>query len=424
MFLRLSFLTGFLLTILPYCHAADWPQWRGPERNEISKETDLNANWGAKEPRLLWGFEKAGSGYSGPAVVGSTLYCLGAESGKEFAFALDVGSGKELWRQELGKAYENDYGGGPRCTPTVDGDRLYVILGGGGLHCLDAKTGHIQWSKDFKKDFNGSLMSGWGFSESPLIDGDHLLCSPGGSGGTIVCLDKKSGKLVWRTKELMDSASYASIIAADVLGTKQYIQVTAKGVAGIAPKDGKLLWYIERPGHRVAVIPTAIHNDGYVYVTAGYGCGCELIKLSKSGEKFTAKSVYANKDMANQHGGVVSLDGYVYGWSGTSGRAGKWICQELKSGKVSWSEENKLEGGSLTCAGGRLYLYGEKSGTVVQLEASPSSWKEDGRLTIPKQSSITSPKGPTGKKWTHPVIANGKLYLRDQDLLYCYDLKP
>src|SRR5579871_888941 len=277
----------------------DWPQWRGPDRNEISKESGIRTKF-TENPKLLWSYEKAGSGYSGPAVVGNILYCLGAGD-KEFAFALDTETGKEIWRSELDKRFTNGWGDGPRSTPTVDGDRLYCILGGGGLYCLDVKDGHTVWSKNFQKDFGGKLMSGWGFSESPLVDGDKLLCTPGGTEGAIVALNKKDGELIWRSKDEQDSAAYSSIVAAHVDGVHQFIQVTQHGVAGVKAEDGSLLWYFDRPGQKVAVIPTAIVHDNYVYVTAGYGCGCALIKLTKNGNKFDAKEVYANKNMANHH---------------------------------------------------------------------------------------------------------------------------
>jgi outer membrane protein assembly factor BamB len=331
---------------------------------------------------------------------------------------MDTSTGKDRWRTTLGPTFKNPpWGDGPRSTPTVDGDRLYVIRGGGGLHCLDAKSGKIVWSKDFRKDFQGQLMSGWGYSESPLIDGNLLICSPGGGAGTIVALDKASGKLVWRSKDVRDAAAYSSVIVADVDGVRQYIQLTGKGVVGVRAKDGAKLWYYEREGHRTAVIPTAIYHAGHVYVTAGYGCGCDLIKLTKEGNTFKADQVYANKNMVNHHGGVVLLDGFVYGFSDGKG----WVCQDFMSGKTNWEEKGRGRPGkgSVTCVAGHLFCYDEGTGNLYVTEANPKAWKDKGMLSLPKKTDIRS---KNGRIWTHPVIANGKLYLRDQDLLFCFDM--
>jgi outer membrane protein assembly factor BamB len=348
--------------------------------------------------------------------VGNVLYILGADD-SEFATAINTNSGKEIWRTPLGNKFRNGpWGDGPRSTPTVDGDRLYFIRAEGGLHCLDSNTGKEIWKKDFKKDFKGQLMTNWGYSESPLIDGDHLVCTPGGSEGSIICLNKSTGETIWRCKELSDKAAYASVIAAEVDGVRQYIQVLHQGIAGVRASDGKLLWYYSRPG-RTATIPTAIYDDHHVYVTAGYGVGCDLIKLTRDGEKFNAEKVYANKNMTNHHGGVVLLNGYVYGFSDGKG----WVCQDFKTGEIKWDQKGRAPGkGSVTCVGGYLFCYDEGSGNVHVGEAGPNGWKQTGVIKLPKKSEIRS---PNGKFWTHPVIANGKLYLRDQDLLFCFDVK-
>ncbi len=227
--------------------AADWPQWRGPDRNEVSKETGIRTKFGPGGPKLLWTVDNLGNGYSGPAIVGNILYILGAD-GSEFAEAINVQTGKQIWRTPLGSIFKyQQWGDGPRSTPTVDGNRLYLIRADGSLHCLDANTGAQIWTKHFLNDFNGRLMNKWGFSESPLVDGDHLICTPGGSDGAIICLDKANGNVVWRCKEATDAATYASIIAADVDGVRQYIQVLEGGIIGVRASDGKQLWYYKRP---------------------------------------------------------------------------------------------------------------------------------------------------------------------------------
>jgi outer membrane protein assembly factor BamB len=419
MYLRLSVITATLVLATSGTFAADWPQWRGPDRNEVSKETGIRTKFGANGPKVLWSVENLGRGYSAPAVVGNVLYILGAED-SEFAAALNTATGKEIWRTPLGDKYKNGYGDGPRSTTTFDGDRLYFVRGDGSLHCLDANTGKEIWKKQFKQDFKGQLMSGWGFSESPLIDGDHLICTPGGRDGSIICLNKSDGSTVWRCKEVTDAAAYASIIAADVDGVHQYIQVLHQGIAGVRASDGKLLWYYDRPG-KTATVPTAIYHDHHVYVTAGYNVGCDMFKLTKDGEEFKTEKVYSNQNLVNHHGGVVLLDGFIYGHSYQGPNKG-WVCQEFLTGKIKWTSDGKggPGKGSLTYAAGHLFCYDEKTGNLHIAEASPKAWKETGVIKLPKKSSD---RFRNDNCWTHPVIANGKLYLRDQDLLFCFDVK-
>jgi outer membrane protein assembly factor BamB len=272
-------------------------------------------------------------------------------------------------------------------------------------------------------DLNGQMMSGWGYTESPLVDGSKVVCTPGGPSGTIAALDKNTGKPLWRSTELTDTASYSSCIVADVGGIRQYIALTGEGVAGVAADDGRLLWHYVQPAgkYRVAVVATPIFHHHCVYVSADYNAGCDLIKLSPDGQRMKAEKVYANHNMENHHGGVVLVNGYLYGCSGNAnGRPTRWVCEDFGTGSNVWEEGSKLEAGSLTCAEGLLYCYSQSHGTVVLIEPSPEGWKEHGRFAIPRQTTRRSPKGGI---WTHPVVANGHLYLRDQELLYCYDVK-
>jgi outer membrane protein assembly factor BamB len=404
--------------------AADWPQWRGPNRDDVSKETGLLKSWPKNGPPLLWTFKDAGIGFSGPAVVGDRLYTMGAREDTEYLFALDTATGKEVWATKLGPRFKNPYGDGPRSTPTVDGDWLYVFSPGevaernsqGELVCLEKATGKIKWQHEVKKDFGGQQMSVWGYSESPLIDGDHLIFTPGGKQGTLAALDKKTGEVVWRSKELTDAAAYSSVVIAEVGGVRQYIQQTGQAVVGVAAKDGKLLWRQAKPVFRTAIIPTPIVHGDNVYVTAGYGVGCDLFKLTPVSAGTKAERIYdadTRKTVENKHGGVVLVGEHVYGW--TDADRGKWVCQELKTGKIVW-ESKALGRGSVTYAEGMLYCYSEADGTAVLAEASPAGWKEHGRFKIPE-------KKKPGSIWTHPVVANGKLFLRDQELLYCFDIR-
>jgi outer membrane protein assembly factor BamB len=396
--------------------AADWPQWRGPDRTDISRETGLLKTWPQGGPKLLWTYTDAGSGYSGPAVVGNHLFIAGTDDRSDLVLALDTRTGNKLWSTPIGPRFSHGRGSGPRGSPTVDGELLFALGGQGDLACVEGATGKQRWQVNLKRELGGQMMSGWGYSESPLVDGDKVVCTPGGSQGTLAALDKKTGKVLWRSKELTDPAGYSSIVVAEIGGIRQYVQMTGKGVAGVAADDGRLLWRYPKTAYRIAVVPTPIVHDNFVFVSAGYGAGCDLLKLTADGKAFRVEPVYTNKNMVNHHGGVVLVGKYLYGYSDGKG----WVCMEFKTGKIAWQERRKLDKGSLTYADGHLYCYGEGQGTVVLVKASPEGWKEDGRFTIPRESKIREPQG---KIWTHPVVANGRLYLRDQELIFCYEVK-
>jgi len=399
-------------------NAQDFPRWRGANNDAIYKGAGLNLDFSAKKPPLAWTFRQAGSGYSSPVIVGNTLYMSGAADGKDFAFALDTQTGKLKWKQTLGEEYVQDRGDGPRGTITIDGDRLYLIRGAGQIHCLSAADGKVIWQKDFVKDFGGKIMSQWGYSESPLVDGNLVICTPGSATqGTMFALDKNTGTIVWASKEWTDEAGYSSPIVAEINGVRQYIQQSNKGVAGVSAKDGKLLWRVEIEGYRVAVIPTPVYQDNVVYVTSGYNAGCNAIRLTKAGDKFKPEIVYANKNMVNHHGGVVLLNGHIYGFSDPSG----WVCQNLKTGEQVWKERIKDVGkGAILAVNDRLLLHDERTGLLTIIAASPDGWKEFGRLEMPERTNMPTMDNMI---WAHPVVANGKLYLRDHDLLFCFDLK-
>ena len=401
-------------------NAQDWPQFRGPDREGIFKGEGVNLEWSSKKPALLWTFREAGEGYTAPTIIGTTLYCQGASEGSDFAFALDTQTGKLKWKQNLGQAYVDAQGrgNGSRGSVTVDGDKLYLVRGGGFINCLSAADGSVLWQKDFKADFGGILMSQWGFSESPLVDGNVVLCMPGGDGGVMVALDKSTGNVVWRSTEWIDQASYSSPIVAEIDGIRQYILLARSGVAGVAAKDGKLLWKADVGGNRTAVIPTVIYHDHIVYVTSSSNGGCAGLRIVKEGEGFRVDTLYINRYMENHHGGVVLMNGYIYGFSNTSG----WMCQDLKTGEIVWSERSREAGkGSLLAVNDRLLLLDERTGQLTVIAASPDGWKEFGSLPIPERTkTITTLDNMV---WTHPVIANGKLYVRDHDLLFCFDVK-
>ncbi len=405
-------------------HTNYWPQWRGLHHDNVSTETGLLKTWPDGGPKLLWTYAAAGIGYSGPAIVGDRLYTMGADEQNDYVLALDVRQGKKVWSKPIGADVGNAYGSGPRGTPTVDGDRLYALSSGGELVCLKIDNGARVWSVSLTGP--GGLGGGrpvWNYAESPLVDGEQVICTPGGSRGTLAALDKHTGKVLWRSEALTDPAGYSSVVPTTVGGVRQYVQLTMKGVAGVAAKDGRLLWYYPNKKYRTAVIPSPIVHDDYVYAVAGYGAGAVLLKLTPDGDGTKAEQVYDEESMRlmdNKHEGVVRIGDYVYGWSD---RGNVWLCQEFKTGKKIWTSQ-KLGRGSLTCADGQLYCYSEHDGTVVLIDASPQGWEEKGRFTIPQQSKFPRPpRRRSDNIWTHPVVANGCLYLRDQELIFCYKVK-
>lgn len=388
----------------------DWPQWRGPNRDDVSRERGLLQEWPDGGPPRLWVYRDAGLGYSGFSVVGNTLYTMGARNGKEFLIALDATSGSQKWATEMSPMLENRWGDGPRGTPTVDGDRVYALSGTGTLVCANTSDGRILW-RAAMQDFGGRRPT-WGYCESVLIDGEKALCTPGGSQGTVVALNKANGELIWQSKGFTEGAQYSSIIAFDHNDKRQYAQLTQAKLAGLDGQTGEVLWSTDWHG-RTAVIPTPIFHDGHVYISSGYGAGCKCVKLEADGQ---AGVVYENTVMTNHHGGVVLVGKHLFGYSDGKG----WVCQDFKSGEMVWNERRKLGKGCLTFADGRFYLLDERSGMVALIEASSEGYKEHGRFKLEPQSEQRSPSGAI---WTHPVVANGRLYLRDQEFICCYDVK-
>jgi outer membrane protein assembly factor BamB len=333
--------------------ALDWPQWRGPDRTDVSKETGLLESWPAGGPKRLWLYENAGAGYAGPAIVAGKLFTMGTRDGAEILIALDANLGKELWYARIAELFKESRGDGPRSTPTVDGDQVYAMSGQGNLVCASTADGRILWQQSMT-DLGGKRPQ-WGYTESPLVDGDQVVCTPGGNKGALAAFDKNSGKLRWQSADFTDVAHYSSIISENVNGASQYVQLTSQSIVGIAPKDGKVLWKTSFPG-RVAVIPTPIHRDGQVYVTAGYGVGCKSVKIGPNNQVST---LYENKVMKNHHGGVVLVGDYLYGHADPG-----WVCQNFKSGEEVWNHRG-FGKGAIAYADGMLYCLDEGSGTVV-----------------------------------------------------------
>ena len=396
------------------CSSEDWPSWRGPNRDDISTETGLLNTWPEGGPVKLWTSKDAGLGYSGVSIANGVLFTMGAdgttEESNEFVIAINVESGEKIWQTNVGQFLDNGWGGGPRSTPTISGDRLVAISGKGEVVCLSTSDGVEKWRASLT-GLGGTIPS-WGFCESALIDGDKVLVTPGGENGTIACFNLQTGEKIWQSAEIKEPANYASIIAVDHFGKRQYIQLTGQKVFGL-DGNGKLLWQQDFPG-RIAVVPTPIYRDGQVYVTAGYGTGCLLLNITANNkvEKF-----YDNKVMKNQHGGVLLVGDYLFGHSDDNGI----ICQNFNSGDLVWSDKKKNDAKiAVTYADGLLYCLSENSGECFLVEASAAEYKEVSRFKMDPQ---TTQRNPNGGIWTHPVISNGRLYLRDQDVICCYRIK-
>ena len=389
--------------------AAPWPQWRGPTRNNISTETGLLKEWPKGGPPMLWKQNGIGKGFSDISVADGKIFTMGDLQDACYVFALGEDGKEIVWKSKVGPVGGGGGYPGPRCTPTYSNGSIVALGQFGDLVCLDAKTGQERWRHNLEHDFHGVMMSGWGYAESPLVDQNHVICTPGGKDGTMLALNLENGEPVWRSKDLTDPAAYASPVIAEIGGKHQYVQLTSESVAGVSAEDGSLLWRAPRKG-QTAVIPTPIVKGDEVFVTSGYGVGCNLFKITAENGKFTAKEVYANKHMQNHHGGVVLVGDYIYG----SSDPGILTCLKFDDGSVKWKDRS-IGKGSLTCADGKLYLRSEGSGTVALIDATPDGYHLVSQFDQPDRSSANA--------WPHPVIADGKLFLRDQDLLFCYDVK-
>lgn len=438
-----------ILGTLCCCHlawmdakAADWPQWRGPNRDGKSADTGLLQEWPNEGPPLAWKVDKLGGGDSAPAVAAGRVFLMSNRGQEEVVWALSEKDGSEIWVTPLGPAFSQRASQGkegPGCTPTVDGERLYVEGLAGNVACLQAADGKILWQRSMTEDFGGRVPM-WSYRESPLVDGDKVIVTPGGPDAILVALNKLTGETIWKAK-LPDSpsgaseapgssrggrggpgggagASYASPIAIDFDGQRQYVQLTARALIGVAASDGNFLWRYDKPANRMGInCSTPLYQDGAVFASSAYGAGGGLVKLSKGADgTIKAEEVYAAKDMQSHHGGMILLDGCLYGATGGN-EGGALMCLDFATGKVLWDQRDAVgrrAKGSLTLADGRFY-YRMEDGVVCLIEPSSKQYVERGRFQQPDRTRLPA--------WSHPVVANGRLYVRDQDALFCYDVK-
>jgi outer membrane protein assembly factor BamB len=394
--------------------AASWPQWRGPNRNGLSPEKGLNTDWETKPPKLLWTADGVGNGYASVSVGDGQIYTIGKFPGGESVVALDSNDGSVLWNRTSTTASPSNGGyPGPRCTPTLDGDRLYVISSDGKLACLKRSDGSLLWTRDFVKEWRGRVPH-WGYSESPLVDGELVLGTPGGSEAMIVALNKNTGEEVWKSATGGSGAGYSSIVISNGAGVKQYVQLTSRGVIGVRASDGQFLWEYNKVANGTANIPTPVTTGDFVFCSTGYGAGAALLKLSRNGQEVQADEQYFLKgnEFQNHHGGMLLVGDHIYAGSGHG--SGLPACVELKTGKLMWGRQRGAGNGSAAVVyfdGHIVFRY--QNGTLALVEAKPQSYRLKGTLTPDYQER---------ESWSHPVIAGGRLYLREQNKLMCYDL--
>jgi len=393
---------------------ADWPQWRGPHRDAVSAETGLLKEWPTNGPTLAWELTGLGKGYSSVVIAGGTLFTMG-NIDAQYMLAFKLSDRSLLWKAKVGAPNDQAHS-----TPTVDGDLVYTIGTAGDVVCVKVSDGSEVWRKSLTVDFGGKA-PGWNFSESPLIDGDKLVCTPGGDSTVMVALNKKTGAVVWKyaptEAQKPGLAAHASIVVSEAAGVRQYVTLMQRGAVGVSAADGKLLWVYPRVANGTANIATPVVVSNLVFVSTAYNTGSALLRLEKSPDGVKAEEVYflgADKFQCH-HGGFLRVGDYIYGAHGHN--AGNPVCIKMATGDVMWKENQLGKGsGSLVYADGNLYFRWEDD-TVALIEANPERYVLKGQFKIPSRP------GADGPGWAHPVVQGGKLYIRHGDVLFCYDVK-
>lgn len=398
-----------------------WPQWRGPNRDAISTETGLLQSWPDGGPRRLFAATGMGGGFSSVAVTGGRIYTMGDRRDGQYVLAFNEADGAPVWATRVGGTHVDQYGG-PRATPTVDGAMVYAVSTDGDFVALDSATGALRWRKSLPGDF-GAPTPGWQFAESPLVDGDRVVITPGSRRAAMVAFEKVSGKEIWRASmpaigaNGLDGPDYSSIVISNGGGVKQYIRLVGRGVISVRASDGWFLWGYNNVANNVANISTPLIKDNLVFASTGYQTGAALLELAAAPEgRVTAKERYflASRVFQNHHGGMVLIGDHVY--AGHGHNRGTPIAIELATGRVAWGGDvrNAGEGSAaVMAADGHLY-FRYQNGVMMLIEATPSGYREKGQFTIP---NVRNPS------WSHPVVAGGRLYLREQDTLHVYDIK-
>ena len=398
--------------------AGNWPQWRGPNRDGISTDKGLLQTWPADGPRKIFTAAGMGVGFSSVAVTGGRIYSMGDRRDGQYALAFTEADGKPIWATRVGEVHQDEYGG-PRATPTVDGNLVFVLASEGTLVALEAATGRHLWSKSLTQDYRAPT-PGWLFAESPLVDGPNVVISPGSGRAAMVALEKTTGKEVWRSQPTGGGSGgpeYSSIVISNGGGVKQYVRLAGQGVIGVRASDGQFLWSYGRVANGTANIPTPLISGNFVFASSGYQTGAALLELTPAaGNRVTAAERYflEGRTFQNHHGGMVLIGNHIY--AGHGHNAGFPMCIEMSSGKVLWGGNFRNDGSgsaAVTAADGHLY-FRYQNGLMMLIEATPAAYREKGKFQIP---------GVRNPSWSHPVVTGGRLYLREQDALHVYDVK-
>jgi len=395
--------------------AEDWPQWRGPSRDAVSREVGLRQEWKSAPPQLAWRAEGLGEGYSSVVVIQGRIYTMGRRDQQVVCFCFEERTGALRWSRVIDQTSRM-----PCSTPTVDGERLYVLDPDGDLYCLAIDSGDVLWHRSYLQDFGGVMMSGRGYGESPLVDGDLLICTPGGPEITLAALDKRTGELIWHSTvpELGQAgragAGFSSPVISTAAGVRQYVQLVGRGLIGVRASDGDFLWGYNTLANQTANIPTPIVHGDLVFAANGYNAGSVLLKLNQQDGGVSAEPVYVlhGSRFQNHHGGVALVDGHIYGGHGSNN--GLPTCLQLETGELQWKRRGPGVGSAaVVYADGRLY-FRYQNGVIALISATTTGYDLQGTFQLP---------GTGGDSWSHPVVANGHLLLREKDRLFAYDVR-
>ena len=409
------FMTFVCVALAPATFAAqDWAQWRGPERNGRSSEKDLLQEWPREGPPLVWSISNLGSGYGSPAVRGDRLYLVendGLES--ESVAAFSAVDGARVWKTSIGKVGNPDQlpsYPSARSTPTVDRDRVFALGSDGDLVSLDAATGAVRWKLSLRGAFGGRPGT-WGYAESPLVDGDSVIVTPVGPEATMVALDRETGAVRWKAvvPEAQDAA-YASTVIVRAGGRKMYVQLLPSGIFGIDASDGAFVWRSGEVAQGRANVATPVACGDHIY-TSLPPVGGAVLQLSASAAGVQTKRLHVTRGLPNAIGGAVIHEDRIYGTN-----ADGMVAADLLTGKILWQAPS-VGPGSILYADRRLYVRGE-NGEVALVEADATAYRERGRFTPPDP-----PARDRDQAWTYPVLADGRLYLRDKSRLWVYDVR-
>lgn len=406
---RVAMWAGVLLLAARFAGAAEpyWPRFHGPEGNNISPATGLLDQWPAGGPELVWTAEGLGGGYASVSLAHGLIYTAGNIDEQTVVMALNL-DGEKVWQTVCGKAWTKSHAG-TRSTPTIDGHRLYYETPLGDLVCLNAHTGNRVWGLNILDEFAGKNIR-WALAESPIVDGNLLICCPFGDLGSVVALNKMTGETVWAAESVGDRAGYATPAIVEFAGRRMVLTMSSKALVGVDMVNGDLLFRYEHITKYDVNALTPRFVDGHVFISSGYGSGSELVKLTAAGDDITAEQVWENKDLDNHHGGVILWDDHIYG----ADFRRNWVCLDLKTGQTEYQERG-VGKGSLTCADGMFYTLSEKGRKVGLVEPTP----EAHRLV----SEFRIPEGGEGPTWAHPVVRGGRLYIRHGQFLYAFDIK-